>query len=114
MDNRRTPRLDLTLECVLGPTDAGGSGISGSTVNISRTGALVRCRLWEGELPLEGDVLDIELALAANGVGHRRCIRGQVSVVRTSLDEDGAPLLALKFGKIEFGIWREEQLSLVC
>jgi len=114
MDNRSTPRLDLALECALGPTDGDGSGISGTTINISRTGALVRCLHWEGELPLAGDVLDIKLALAANGVGHRRCIRGQASVVRTSLDEGGAPLLALKFGKIEFGIWQEERLSLVC
>ena len=114
MDRRRSPRLDLTLRCVLRSARSAERGGSGTTFNISRTGALVRCEHWKGEIPSTGEVFDIELALARNGVGHRRCVRGQVSVVRTALDDEGAPILALQFGKVQFGIWREEQLRLVC
>jgi len=87
--------------------------VLGTTINVSRTGALIEFQPRGHELPSEDEVLEIELALPGNGPGKRRCVRGEASVVRVAGDHE-APQLAVQFGKLGFGVWHDEKLSLVC
>ena len=86
--------------------------IDGTTANISRVGALIVCQgsATTGDLPREGEMLAVDVALPNQPSVKRRCLRGQASVVRVEMSGTGELLLAVRFHNLKFGAWQGKQL----
>ncbi len=75
------------------------------TVNLSRSGALIRIAPNDGptSVPRKGDALLAEVPLPANRRFEPRCLSCQGVAVRvTQNEEDGCWLIAVKFQQIQF------------
>jgi PilZ domain len=105
--NRRTKeRVDLRLQCRLGPekvlsVPAGGaSQIIGLTSNLSRSGLLMHW-LDAVELPALGSDLTVDIDLPAEASFGRRMMRCRTTVVRI-IKSDGVPTIGMKIRNIRF------------
>lgn len=106
--NRRTKeRVDLNLQCRLGPSKVlsvptlGQSQIIGLTQNLSRCGMLMH---WQEsvELPAVGSELTVDIDLPADAVYGRRLMRCRTTVVRILKSADGVPTVGMKIRNIRF------------
>ena len=106
--NRRTKeRVDLHLQCRLGPSKvlsiplAGQSQIIGLTQNLSRCGILMR---WQDnvELPVVGSELTVDIDLPADAAYGRRLMRCRTTVVRILTSDDGVQTVGMKIRNIRF------------
>ncbi len=103
MERRTNPRLKLALSCSLRRASGNKKKIIGTTANISRTGALIRCLGVNGnDRPREGDLLIIDVALPENSSTTPRCFHGRASVVRATVSDAGELFLAVRFDKLRF------------
>ena len=99
--------MNLALACSLCRTAGDKKKIMGITANISRTGALIRCLGANkgSDLPQEGDILIIDVALPENISLRRRCFHGRAGVVRVTASDAGELFLAVRFENLRFGVW---------
>jgi c-di-GMP-binding flagellar brake protein YcgR len=98
MERRRDLRFDISLKCRVrreGQTQA----IEGTTLNLSRSGALIRIN---GGASLEaGDVVVTEVPLPPHRLFNQRCLACKGVAVRAFEQERGW-LVAVQFDHLEF------------
>jgi len=106
--NRRTKdRVDLRLQCRLGPqkvlsvASAGQSQIIGLTQNVSRCGLLMRW-LEDVELPAPGSDLTVDIDLPADASFGPRLMRCRATVVRIIRNAEGLLAVGMKIRNIRF------------
>ena len=106
--NRRTKeRVDLNLQCRLGPSkvlsvpSASQSQIIGLTQNLSRCGLLMRWR-ENVELPVVGSELTVDIDLPADAAYGRRMMRCRTTIVRILKSAEGLPTVGMKIRNIRF------------
>lgn len=99
--------MNLALTCTLRRAAGDKKKIMGITANISRAGALIRClgANKRSDLPQEGDIVIIDVALPENFSARRRCFHGQAGVVRVTASDAGELFLAVRFENLRFGVW---------
>jgi hypothetical protein len=105
--NRRTKeRIDLNLQCRLGPEkvlsvfSAEQTAVIGLTQNLSRNGLLMRWLETE-ELPRVGSHLTVDIDLPADAAFGRRMMRCRTTVVR--IIRSGGPLtVGMRIRNIRF------------
>ena len=75
---------------------------------------MIRCHLelTERRLPEEGETVRVEIALAESDRARRRCVCGNATVVRFAAEGEGEILVAVEFGRLEFGVWRDHPVEL--
>src|SRR5947209_7384141 len=100
--NRRTKeRVDLRLQCRLGPekvlstASAGQSEVIGQTSNLSRCGLAMQW-LDSVEMPVIGTDLTVDIDLPADASFGRRLMRCRVTIVRIFTSEEGFPTVGMK------------------
>jgi hypothetical protein len=106
--NRRTKeRVDLRLQCRLGPekvlsvSSASQSQIIGLTSNLSRCGMLMHW-LESVELPIVGSDLTVDIDLPADSSYGRRLMRCRTTVVRVIKPPEGPMTVGMKIRNIRF------------
>jgi hypothetical protein len=106
--NRRTKeRVDLRLQCRLGPekvlsgSAADQTQIIGLTQNLSRCGLLL-CWLDNVELPVVGTDLTVDIDLPADASFGPRMMRCKTTVVRIIRSGDSLPTVGMKIRNIRF------------
>ena len=106
--NRRTKdRVDLRLQCRLGPekvlsvTSASQSQVIGLTQNVSRCGLLMRW-LDTVELPAPGSDLTVDIDLPADASFGPRLMRCRTTVVRIIRSSEGLLTVGMKIRNIRF------------
>ena len=106
MNRRRAQRLEVRLGCYLTSPHSTANPLHGTTVNISRTGLLVRCRegLLPERLPEVHDWVEVHLRLPKDPTrgGPQRCLRCQATVVRIEGTGEGPFFLGLKSHGMKF------------
>ena len=98
--------MDLELPCVIRGLEGKQFCFNGFTANISRAGALVRCRVPRraGRLPDVDEIVDVDVALPRAPATSRRCFHGRAKVVR--VESDGAEVeIAVCFERLQFRFW---------
>ncbi len=107
MERRRDLRFEIHLRCRVQP--AGGQFIDGMTINLSRSGALIRVVRDGHPLPVlqPGDVLWAEVQLPAHRSFKQRCLSSKAVAVRTSEEKEGW-LVALQFERVHFATAKPE------
>jgi hypothetical protein len=104
INRRETPRIDVRLKCRVSSPRVWSNGFVGVTENISRSGLLV---LWNGKqsgsrLPRVGDLITMDIELPVHHDFPTKCIHCQGTVVRVSVTENEAPLVALSVNYMKF------------
>jgi hypothetical protein len=106
--NRRTKdRVDLRLQCRLGPqkvlsvTSATQAQVIGLTQNVSRCGLLMRW-LDTIELPAPGSDLTVDIDLPADASFGPRLMRCRTTVVRIIRSSEGLLTVGMKIRNIRF------------
>jgi len=104
INRRETPRIDVRLNCRVSSPRVWSNGFVGVTQNISRSGLLV---LWNGKesgsrLPRVGDLITMDIELPVHHDFPTKCIHCQGTVVRVSVTENEAPLVALNVNYMKF------------
>jgi PilZ domain len=102
MERRRDPRFDIRLKCRVQPV-GGQHFIEGLTLNLSRSGALIRM-VPNGHpalVPRPGDALWAEVPLPAHRQFKQRCLASKAVAVRISEDKEGW-VVALRFERVQF------------
>lgn len=102
MERRRDLRFEIRLKCrLLSPTRP--QVIDAVTVNLSRSGALLRLSLnGDGHAPVQpGDVLLTEVPLPVHRSFKPRCLSCKAVAVRT-FEEEESQVVAVQFEHIEF------------
>jgi hypothetical protein len=106
--NRRTKeRVDLRLQCRLGPEkvlsvpSSGQSQIIGLTSNLSRCGLLMQW-IETVDLPIIGSELTVDIDLPADASFGRRMMRCRTTVVRVMADSEGPVTVGMKIRNIRF------------
>jgi hypothetical protein len=76
----------------------------GITENMSRGDVMVVLPedCLDGDLPLVGDPMLVEIDLPANHAFGRKCMQCQTTVVRVGKSETGAPRLSMRIHKMRF------------
>jgi len=98
IERRGHPRLPLDLICHVHSRNAKPWKASGRTVNVSRSGVLVRLQTVAGELvPALGSALRVDIELPT-----RRLLRCHGRLVRIVNSEREGPLMALSIQRMEF------------
>ncbi len=110
IERRSHLRVGVELRCY---TTGASPLLVGLTVNISRTGLLVRWQVGKGhsQPPQVGDSLKLDLELPASSVG-RKCIRCRGRVVRVSVADRRLPLIAVAVAQMEFRDHAPEPVTL--
>jgi hypothetical protein len=110
INRRESPRIDIHLRCyVTSPALWMRSAMY--TENISRTGILV---VWRGDddavvpVPVDGQVVTVEIELPANHGFGQKCIHCQGTVTRTSPGDGGYPRVALQVGYMDFRSFHDQ------
>ena len=91
-------RFDISLVCRLKPAGQTQT-IEGVTLNLSRSGALIR--IDNGRTLQAGDVLLTEVPLPTNRLFKQRCLACRGVAVRTFEEQEGC-LVAVQFDHLEF------------
>jgi|SRR5450631_1810047 hypothetical protein len=102
MERRRDLRFEIQLRCRVQPLGT-QQVIDGMTINLSRSGALIRV-LPNGHptvLPQPGDAIWAEVPLPAHRHFKQRCLALKAVAVRTSEEQEGW-VVALRFERIQF------------
>jgi PilZ domain len=102
IERRAHPRVTVALRCY--NVGARTWTAIARTVNISRTGILLRLSGMAGaeeSVPNLGDGLRVDVVLPASSLG-QKCIRCCGRVVRVQLAEDTEPLIAVEIAQMEF------------
>jgi len=102
MERRRDLRFEIQLRCRVQPV-GGQHFIEGMTLNMSRSGALIRVTLngHAGLIPQPGDALWAEVPLPAHRQFKQRCLACQAIAVRTSEEKEGW-VVAMRFERVQF------------
>ena len=102
MERRRDLRFEIQLKCRVQPL-GGQQFIDGMTLNLSRSGALIRV-IPNGHpavIPQPGDALWAEVPLPAHRQFKQRCLACKAVAVRTSEEKEGW-VVAIRFERIQF------------
>jgi hypothetical protein len=101
MERRRDLRFEIQLKCRVQPL-GGQHFIEGLTLNMSRSGALIRV-LQNGHprLVQPGDALRAEVPLPENRRFKPRCLACKAVAVRASEEREGW-VVAIRFESIQF------------
>src|ERR1035438_5226200 len=102
MERRRDLRFEIQLTCRVQPLGS-QHFIEGMTVNLSRSGALIRMIPNDNPalVPQPGDALWAEVPLPAHRQFKQRCLVCQAVAVRTSEEKEGW-VVALRFERVQF------------
>ena len=103
MERRRDSRFEIQLKCRVQPI-GGHQVIDGMTINLSRSGALIRVVRDGHPTPLlqPGDALWAEVPLPAHRMFKQRCLACKAIAVRMTEEKDGL-VVALRFEHVQFG-----------
>ena len=102
MERRRDARFEIQLKCRVQPI-GGQHFIEGLTINLSRSGALIRM-VPDGHpalVPQPGDALWAEVPLPAHRQFKQRCLACKAVAVRISEEKQGW-VVALRFERVQF------------
>ena len=104
MERRRDLRFEIQLRCRVQPI-GGQHFIDGLTLNLSRSGALIRIVPdgHPGLVPQPGDALWAEVPLPAHRQFKQRCLACKAVAVRISEEKDGW-VVALRFERVQFAV----------
>jgi hypothetical protein len=110
MERRRDLRFEIQLRCRVQPI-GGQHFIEGLTLNLSRSGALIRVKPdgHPAVLPQPGDALWAEVPLPAHRQFKQRCLACKAVAVRSSEEKDGW-VVALRFERVQFGVAQRAQM----
>ncbi len=102
MERRRDLRFEIQVRCRVQPL-GGQHFIEGMTVNLSRSGALIRVTPngHPALVPQPGDALWAEVPLPANRQFKQRCLACKAVAVRASEEKEGW-VVALRFERVQF------------
>ena len=95
MERRKRDRVNVRLECRIGPAGQAEQGPCNVTENISRTGMLIRWDWATSAAPMVGDRFLAKLKLPASPMFGQRWMLFQSEVVRVSQAADAALLVAV-------------------
>src|SRR5579864_1772137 len=102
MERRRDLRFEIQVRCRVQPV-GGDQVIDGMTINLSRSGALIRVMRDGHPLPdlRPGDTFWAEVPLPPHRLFKQRCLSCKAVAVRTSEEREGW-LVALRFERVHF------------
>jgi hypothetical protein len=98
---RPDSRSEIELKCRVQPEN-GLQVVEGTTINMSRSGALIEISATCGPVPQPGDVLSVEVRLPTNLHFGPRCLSCKGVAVRTAKIGKGYAV-AVRFERIKFG-----------
>jgi len=102
MERRENRRFVSELRCML-RRNGEETGIEGTTINVSRSGALIRAArpAGRGSLPGPGEFVELELLLPSVQGQEQRCMACNAVALRTNLDNAGGIEVAVRFLRVE-------------
>jgi c-di-GMP-binding flagellar brake protein YcgR len=111
VERRKFQRVQLERVCsILRKTCCSGP-IKATTVNVSRSGALIRVDT-NSEISWKiGELLVIDLVMEASGQYALKCMRCEARVVRLDLRDGNASFVAVEFNRVEFADWKPDPAS---
>jgi c-di-GMP-binding flagellar brake protein YcgR len=104
MQRRRKARFEIELACSVQPEN-GLQVAEGTTINISRSGALIKISATWGPVPHPGNALSAEIRLPSTLYFGPRCLSCKGVAVRTDKLSEGY-LMAVRFERMEVGVVR--------
>ena len=102
MERRERDRVNVRLQCRIGPPGQPEASLCNITENISRTGMLIRWARDRTAAPAVGDSVVVKLKLPANPMFGQRWMLFQAQVVRVSSGDDESVMVAVAGAPVRF------------